>query len=164
MSENKKKCVFAGTFDPPTLGHEALIDDCLKLFDEVVVAVLVNPAKAPYFTVEERKEMLALVFGKESRVRVVAFEGTVAELMERENTDVYVRGLRNGTDLDFENANFYASCKLNENITAVYLPCRQHLLHVSSSMVRNSLHFGTPIDEYLSPAVKEYVMKKTKKS
>ena len=163
MNETKKKCVFAGTFDPPTLGHEALINDCLKLFDEVVVAILVNPAKTPCFTVEERKEMLALAFGKEGRVRVVAFEGTVAELMERENTNVYVRGIRNGTDLDFENANFYASCKLNKDITAVYLPCRQHLLHVSSSMVRNSLHFGTPIDEYLSPAVKEYVRKITKK-
>jgi pantetheine-phosphate adenylyltransferase len=160
MSENKKKCVFAGTFDPPTIGHETLISDCLKIFDEVVVAVMVNPAKAPYFTVEERKEMLALVFGKESRVRVVAFSGTVAELMAEENCSVYVRGIRNGTDLDFENANFYASCKLDPNITAVYLPCRQNLLHVSSSMVRNSLRFSTSIDEYVSPVVKAYIMEK----
>ena len=54
----KKKYVFAGTFDPPTLGHETLIRDSLKIFDEVVVAILINPAKAPYFTVAERKEML----------------------------------------------------------------------------------------------------------
>ena len=156
----KKKCVFAGTFDPPTLGHEALINDCLKLFDEVVVAIMVNPAKEPAFTVAERKEMLSLVFGKESRVRVVEFSGTVAELLAQENTKVYVRGIRNGTDLDFENANFYASCKLDSEITAVYLPCRQNLLHVSSSMVRNSLRFGTPIDEYVSPTVKDYIINK----
>ncbi|MBQ7769763.1 MAG: pantetheine-phosphate adenylyltransferase [Clostridia bacterium] len=159
----KKKCVFAGTFDPPTLGHEALISDCLKIFDEVVVAILINPAKAPYFTVAERKEMLSLVFGKDTRVRVVEFDGTVAELMAQEKTSVYVRGIRNGTDLDFENANFYASCKLDENITAVYLPCRQNLLHVSSSMVRNSLKFGTTIDEYVSPAVKDYIINKVEK-
>ena len=50
---NKKKCVFAGTFDPPTLGHKAIIEDCLKIFDEVVVAIMVNPTKSPYFTVDE---------------------------------------------------------------------------------------------------------------
>ena len=160
MKETIKKCVFAGTFDPPTLGHKAVIEDCLKIFDEVVVAILVNPAKKPYFTVQERKEMLSLVFGNDSRVRVVEFDGTVAELMAKEGTSVYVRGIRNGTDLDFENANFYASCKLDDKITAVYLPCRQNLLHVSSSMVRNSLQFGTPIGEYVSPAIKAYIESK----
>ncbi len=158
--KNERKCIFAGTFDPPTLGHKNVVESCLKLFDEVVVAIMVNPTKAPCFTVEERKEMLALEFGKEPRVRVVEFSGTVAELLKRENTTVYVRGIRNGVDLDYENANFYASKKLDEEITAVYLPCPQHLLHVSSSMVRSSLRFGTPISEYVSPAVEEYIRKK----
>ena len=156
----KKKCVFAGTFDPPTLGHEALIKDCLKMFDEVVVAIMVNPAKKPCFTVEERKEMLSLTFGDDSRVRMVEFSGTVAELLKQENTDIYVRGIRNGTDLDFENANFYASKKLDSQLIAVYLPCRQELLHVSSSMVRNSLKFGTPYHEYVSEKVEQYIKEK----
>lgn len=155
--EMNKKCVFAGTFDPPTLGHNHIIEECLKLFDEVVVAILINPAKKPYFSVEERKEMLALDFGGERRVRVVTFDGTVAELLNKENTSVYVRGIRNSIDLDYENANFYASKKLDKNLTAVYLPCPQELLHVSSSIVRNSLQFGTAIDEYVSPKVKEYI-------
>ena len=155
-----KKCIFAGTFDPPTLGHKALIEECLTLFDEVVVAIMVNPAKQPYFSINERKEMLALDLGDESRVRVIDVEGTVAQLLEKENTKIYVRGIRNGVDLDFENANFYASRKLDPNFTAVYLPCPQELLHVSSSMVRNSLKFATPIDEYVSEAVEKYILKK----
>lgn len=154
---NKKKCVFSGTFDPPTLGHKAIIEDCLHIFDEVVVAIMVNPAKKPCFTVEERKQMLALDFGREERVRVVEFSGTVAELLKKENTKVYVRGIRNGVDLDFENANFYASQKLDPDLIAVYLPCRQNLLHVSSTMVRNSLKFQTPIDEYVSEKVKKFI-------
>ena len=154
---NKKKCVFAGTFDPPTLGHKAIIEDCLKIFDEVVVAIMVNPIKTPYFTVDERKEMFALDFGNEARVRVVAFEGTVAQLLEKEDTKIYVRGIRNGVDLDFENANYYASQKLDPALTAVYLPCRQDLLHISSTMVKNSLKFGTPIDEYVSKNVKKFI-------
>ena len=157
---NKKKCVFAGTFDPPTLGHKAIIQDCLKIFDEVVVAIMVNPTKKPCFTVEERKQMLALDFGEDERVRVVEFTGTVAELLQKENTKVYVRGIRNGVDLDFENADFYASQKLDPDLTAVYLPCRQSLLHVSSTMVRNSLKFGTPIDEYVSEKVKDFILER----
>ena len=157
-----KKCVFAGTFDPPTLGHESVIKECLKIFDEVVVAIMVNPVKTPCFSVEERKEMLALDFGEEARVRVVDFSGTVAELLAKEETKIYVRGIRNGVDLDFENANFYASQKLDPDLTAIYLPCKQALLHVSSSMVRNSLQFGTPIDEYVSAKVKKYIEEKRK--
>ena len=158
-----KKCVFAGTFDPPTLGHKALIEECLALFDDVVVAIMVNPAKQPCFTLKERKEMLELDFGQEPRVRVIDFEGTVAELLEKENTKIYVRGIRNGVDLDFENANFYASKKLDPDFKAVYLPCPQELLHVSSTMVRNSLKFGTPIDEYVSEDVKDYILRKGEK-
>ena len=152
-----RKCVFAGTFDPPTLGHKSIIEECLKLFDEVVVALLINPNKQPYFTAEQRLEMLALDFEGESRLRILAFEGTVAELLEKEGTKIYVRGIRNGIDLDYENANFYASKKLDKDITAVYLPCPQELLHVSSTMVRNSLQFGTPIEEYVSEKVKTYI-------
>ncbi|MBQ8291642.1 MAG: pantetheine-phosphate adenylyltransferase [Clostridia bacterium] len=156
----KRKCVFAGSFDPPTLGHKAVVEACLKMFDEVVVGVLVNPQKKPFFTVEEKLEMLALDYGNEPRVRIITFTGTVAKLLEQEGTSVYVRGLRNATDFDFENANFYASKKLNPALTAVYIPCPQELLHVSSSMVRNSLQFSTPINEYVSKEVEEYIRKR----
>lgn len=157
-----RKCVFAGTFDPLTLGHETLIKECLKIFDEVVVAILVNPAKQPYFTLSQRQEMIALAFGNDPRVRVIVSESTVAEILKQENTPFYVRGIRNSIDLDYENANFYASKKLDPNLTAIYLPCPQHLLHVSSSMVRNSLKFSTPIDEYVSKSVKSFIEKITK--
>ena len=152
----KRKCVFAGTFDPPTLGHEAIIRDCLQAFDEVVIAVMVNPQKQPAFSVEERMQMLALITDS-PRVRIISFSGTVAQLLKAENTKFYVRGIRNGTDLDFENANFYATKKLDKDIIAIYMPCPQELLHVSSSMVRNSLKFQTPIDEYVSKEVREYI-------
>ncbi len=158
--ENKKKCVFAGTFDPPTLGHKNVIEQSLRLFDEVVVAIMVNPVKAPCFTLAERKEMLRLEYGEESRVRVVEFSGTVAELLEKENTKIYVRGVRGYVDLDYENANFYASRKLDKDLIAVYLPCPQELMHISSSMVRSSLRFGTSITEYVSPAVEKYIREK----
>jgi pantetheine-phosphate adenylyltransferase len=156
MKETIKKCVFAGTFDPPTLGHKAVIEDCLKIFDEVVVAVLTNPQKQPKFTLEQRQEMLRLTVDNK-RMRIRAFAGTATSLLEEEQTPFYVRGIRNGVDLDYENANFYASKKLDKNFTAIYIPCPQELLHVSSSMVKNSLQFQTPIDEYVTKEVKTYI-------
>ena len=69
----ERKCVFAGSFDPPTLGHKALIEDCLRLFDEVAVAVMVNPEKRPYFSEKEREDMLRLMFPKEKRLKIVFF-------------------------------------------------------------------------------------------
>jgi pantetheine-phosphate adenylyltransferase len=158
---DKKKCVFAGTFDPPTLGHKSMIESCLQLFDEVVIGVLVNRAKTPCFSVEERLNMLSLCFDEEQkkRIKMVVFEGTVVELLQKENTKIYVRGIRDSVDLAYENANFYASKKLDQNLLTVYLPCPQEYLHISSSMVRNSLAFGTPIDEYVTEEVKNYILK-----
>ncbi len=158
----KRKCVFAGTFDPLTKGHETLIGQCLQLFDEVVVAILCNPAKAPFFTVEQRKKMLQLAFENEPRIRVVEFSGTVAELLEKENTPFYVRGIRNTVDFEYENANYFASKRLNEEMIPIYLPCPQEFLHVSSSMVRSSLQFKTPISDYVSEKVEEYIRLLTK--
>lgn len=157
-----KKCVFAGTFDPVTKGHEALIGQCLQIFDEVIVAVLKNPAKQPFFSMEERKEMLGIALKSDPRVRVVEFEGTIAELLKMENTPFYVRGIRNTVDFEYENANYFASKRLNPDMVPIYLPCPQELLHVSSSMVRNSLQFETPVSDYLSKDVEAYVLSKTK--
>ncbi len=161
MSE-KRKCVFSGTFDPPTLGHKAVIDGALQIFDEVVVAVMINPAKKPYFTQKEREEMLKLCCPSD-RVRILFFQGTVAELLEKENTNFYVRGIRNTVDFEYENANYFATKKLNRNVTPVYLPCPQELLHVSSSMVKNSLRFSTPITEYVTKEVEEYILQRSVK-
>ena len=153
-----KKCIFAGSFDPVTLGHEYLISQCLRMFDEVVVAILVNPVKTPAFTTEERREMLALAFGGDERIRIVEWSGTIAELLQKEQTPFYVRGIRNTVDFEYENANYFASKRLNADMVPIYLPCPQELLHVSSSMVRSSLHFKTPISDYVSKEVENYIV------
>ena len=152
-----RKCVFAGTFDPVTKGHENLIEQCLRMFDEVVVAIMVNPNKQPYFTLEQRKEMLKIALGENDKIRVVEHAGTVAELLKKEGTPFYVRGIRNTVDFEYENANYFASKRLNADMLPIYLPCPQELLHVSSSMVRSSLQFETPISDYVSESVEAYI-------
>ena len=102
--------------------------------------------------------MLRLM-AKDERVKILSFSGTAAALMEQEQADVYVRGIRGGADVEYENYNFYATKKLAD-INVFYIPCPQELLHVSSSMVRTALQFHLPLDGYVTQEVKAYILQR----
>ena len=144
-----KKCVFAGSFDPPTCGHKKIIDDCLKIFDKVTVAVMVNPQKSCLLEEEERATLLKKLYADNSRVKVITFDGAAADLLERENTPFYVRGIRDGADLDYENRDRFASLKLKSDIVYVYLPADRENIEVSSSLVKNFVKFKKDFKEYI---------------
>ncbi len=137
-----KKCVFAGTFDPPTTGHKNIIEQCLKIFDGVVVAVMINSDKVPLLSEEQRQALLKKMYKDDSRVKVIVFGGAAVDLLEKENTPFYVRGVRNTLDFEYENINYFASKKLKKDMVTIYIPSEQENLHVSSKLVRNSLKFG----------------------
>lgn len=155
-----KKCVFAGTFDPFTSGHESTARKCLAAFDEVVIAVAENKNKAHMFSSDERAEMIRAVFAGEERVKVVIWEGAIVDLLKAENTRFYVRGIRNTVDLEYENADFYASRKLSGDMITLYIPAEQSLTHVSSSLVKNCIAFGKPFEDYVPKAVYERIKKR----
>lgn len=144
-----KKCVYAGTFDPPTSGHKSVIEKCLKIFDRVVVAVMVNPKKEPFLTAEERVELLKKLFIDNENVEVCAFSGAAVDILERENTPFYVRGVRDGIDLDYENRDRYANEKLKKDLITVYIPAERNEVHVSSSLVKNSVKFNKDFKIYI---------------
>ncbi|MDE6612942.1 MAG: pantetheine-phosphate adenylyltransferase [Clostridia bacterium] len=144
-----KKCVFAGSFDPPTTGHKKIIDDCLKLFDEVVVAIMINAQKACALSEERRKALIEKIYKDDGRVRVIIFGGAAVDLLEKENTPFYVRGVRNTVDFEYENQNFFANKKLKDDIVTIYIPAEQQSLHVSSTLVKNSIKFDKDFKEYV---------------
>lgn len=154
-----KKCVFAGTFDPFTVGHEDTVRKCLALFDEVVVAVAENKQKRCMFSAQARVEMIRAVFADEPRVRVMRWEGVIVDLLKREGTPFYVRGIRNTVDFEYENADFYASRDLDPLLITLYIPAEQKHLHVSSTLVKNCIAFEKPYREYVPAAVYEYIQK-----
>jgi pantetheine-phosphate adenylyltransferase len=154
-----KKCVFAGTFDPPTLGHADTVRQAAKIFDEVTVAILINPQKEPVFTLEERKEMLKLLCKDIPNTKIISWQGCAVDLLKAENTPFYVRGVRNTVDLEYENAAYYASRKLDESMVTIYLPAKQEHLHISSTLVKNSIRFQKPIEECVGKEVAEYIYK-----
>lgn len=150
-----KKCVFSGTFDPPTVGHKKIIDACLELFDEVVVAIMINSDKKPLLTKEERKRLIEKLYAGDSRVRAVIFDGAAVDILAAENTRFYVRGIRNTLDLEYENANYFANKKLDDKIITLYIPADQDSLQVSSTLVKNSVKFGKDFAEYVPESIME---------
>ena len=144
-----KKCVFAGTFDPPTSGHRAVVDTCLKIFDEVVVAVMVNTKKSPLLSEEQRKILLEKLFCGNPAVKVVIFEGAAVVLLKQENTVFYVRGVRSGIDFEYETADYYASKKLMPGLVELYIPAEQDKIQVSSTLVKNSIKFKKQLFDYV---------------
>lgn len=150
-----KKCVFSGTFDPPTVGHKKIIDACLELFDEVVVAIMINSDKKPLLTKEERKRLIEKLYAGDSRVRAVIFDGAAVDILATENTRFYVRGIRNTLDLEYENANYFANKKLDDKIITLYIPADQDSLQVSSTLVKNSVKFGKDFAEYVPESIME---------
>lgn len=149
MSANKKTCVFAGSFDPPTKGHLAVVEKALKIFDGVTVAVMINTAKKYLFSVEERLQLLTELFADNPSVKVISFDGAAVDLLEQENTPFYVRGVRDAIDFEYENRDAFASKKLKQDLIPIYFPAEQEELHVSSSLVRNSIRFEKSFDDYV---------------
>lgn len=144
-----KKCVFAGTFDPPTSGHKSVVETCLKIFDEVVVAVMVNTSKRPLLTENQRAQLLKKLFKDNPAVKVTIFEGAAVDLLKRENTVFYVRGVRGATDFEYETTDYYASKKLMPELVEIYLPAEQDKVQVSSTLVKNSVRFKKQLFDYV---------------
>ena len=149
-----RRCVFAGTFDPPTLGHKDIVLKCLELFDEVIVAILINTNKKPLFGEEERLAMLRKVFAGYKNVRVLYYDGLTVDLLRRENAKFYVRGIRNGTDYDYEAQLNYINMDMYKEMITVFLPTRQEFLHISSSLVKDALRFNKNVDKYVPEEIR----------
>lgn len=155
-----RRCVFAGTFDPFTVGHADTVKKCLALFDEVLVCIAENKRKQCMFTLEERLQMVKETYKDEPRVRVLSWDGVIVDLLKKENTPFYVRGLRNTVDFEYENADFYASRDLDKDMVTLYLPSEKEHLHVSSTLVKNCIAFGKPFKQYVPAAVYTYITKR----
>ncbi len=154
-----KTCVFAGTFDPPTVGHKDVVEAALKIFDKVTVAVMINPEKSCLFSKEERLSLLNKLYENEPRIKVRSFDGAAVDLLKEENTSFYVRGVRDCIDFEYENRNHFASKKLMDGMVTIYIPAEQGDIHVSSSLIRNSVKFNKEFMQYIPTEIQGEVKK-----
>lgn len=138
----KKVAVFPGTFDPFTIGHEAIVIRALSLFDEIIIALGANALKKSYFSLETRMEMISLIFAKEPRIKVSHYEGLTVDYCKRHGIGYLVRGLRTAADFEFERAIAQTNKVLAPDIESVFLLTVPEHSHINSTIVRDIIRSG----------------------
>lgn len=154
--------VYAGSFDPPTYGHLDLVERASKLFPKVIVALGLHPTRQPLFTFEERLFLLSDMCKPYANVEVQAFEGLLVEYCKRVSARVIVRGLRAGTDFEYELQIAHANADLRPEIDTVFLPTRTNYGFISASLVREIASHGGDVTRYAPPAVRDALRTKFK--
>lgn len=149
--------VFPGSYDPVTNGHLDIIERGLGLFSTLVVAVAINPAKTPLFSVRERVEMMSHAcaqFG-EGRIIVTHFEGLLAQFMIAHGYKIIVRGLRAVQDFEHEFQMALMNRSLEPSIDTVFLPAGARASFVSSSLIKDVARLGGDVSAYCPKQVVE---------
>jgi pantetheine-phosphate adenylyltransferase len=117
----KKVAVFPGSFDPFTIGHEAIARRALSLFDEIIIALGANALKRNFYSLATRKEMISKIFGDEPRIRVDHYEGLTVDFCIKSNAGYLLRGLRTSADFEFERAIAQVNRVLAPSVESVFL-------------------------------------------
>lgn len=159
MIEEKKMstAVFPGSFDPVTKGHMDLICRASKMFDTLILGVLINSSKQPFLTLEERVKLLGEVTDKMPNVRVEAFEGLLVDFVDKCDADAIVRGLRNAGDFEYELPLAQANYKLNGRADTIFLATSPQYSYVSSSAVKELMRYNADISDFVPMEALKYL-------
>lgn len=134
--------IYPGSFDPVTNGHLDIVERGVKLFDKVIVAILLNPGKDPLFTVEERISMLDASMKKFSNVEIDTFDGLLVDYAEQRGAQGILRGLRALSDFEYEFQLALMNRKLNREVQTVFLMTGMRWIYTSSSIIKEAAQFG----------------------
>jgi pantetheine-phosphate adenylyltransferase len=148
----KKIAVFPGSFDPFTIGHEAIVRRALRLFDEIIIAVGVNALKNNYYSLATRELMITTVFKNEPRVRVDNYEGLTVDYCRQKGAGYLIRGLRTSADFEFERAIAQVNKVMAPEVESVFLLTVPEHSHINSSIVRDIIKNGGDASMFV-PAV-----------
>ncbi len=138
----KKIAVFPGSFDPFTIGHEAIVLRALSLFDEIIIAVGANALKKSYFSLQTRKEMISRVFKNEPRIKVDHYEGLTVDYCRINGAKYILRGLRTSADFEFERAIAQVNRAMAPEIESVFLLTVPEHTPINSTIVRDIIRSG----------------------
>ncbi|MBW7862793.1 MAG: pantetheine-phosphate adenylyltransferase [Candidatus Hydrogenedentes bacterium] len=145
--------VYAGSFDPPTLGHLDLVARAAKIFDKVIVAVAQNEAKQALFSVPERLEMLHEMTASMKNIQIAQFRGLTVDFARKHGAVALIRGLRVVSDFEFELSMAINNQKLNPDVDTVCLMPSEPYLFLSSRQVKEIASFGGKVCHYVTPEV-----------
>jgi len=159
-----RRAIYPGSFDPVTNGHLDIIERGCKLFDEIIVSILVNPDKQPFFTLDERRQMLDEVLPSISQgrctVRVDSFQGLLVNYAVAQQADVIVRGIRAISDYEYEFQMALMNRRLEPGIETVFMMPAETYSYVSSRLVKEVFQLGGAVEGLVPPVVEKRMKEK----
>jgi len=154
--------VYPGTFDPITNGHADILRRSLKIFDRVVVALAENVRKAPLFSIDERRKMIADALGGDARLEIDAFQGLLADYCRRRGANVVIRGLRALADFEYEFQTAHMNRRLAPEVETMFLMTGEESFYVSSSLVKEVALMGGDVSGLVPAGVVAALAEKRK--
>ena len=155
-----KRAVYPGMFDPVHNGHVDVIERSLRMFDELIVAVVANPSKQPLFSVKERLEMIDEALPTSTNtLRIMAFDGLLIDLVARERADCIVRGIRAVSDFEYEFQMALMNRKLS-SVETVFLMPHEKYTYISSRLIKEVASFGTSVAGMVPPGVEKRLVER----
>lgn len=155
-----KVAICPGSFDPVTLGHLDIIRRGANIFDEVIVAVLINGSKKPLFTVEERLELLKVSTKDIPNVSIDCFGGLLIDYVKQKNVNVVLRGLRAVSDFEYEMQITSINKKLDEDIETFFMMTNNQYSFLSSSIVKEVAQYKASVADLVPEPVEKALIQK----
>ena len=149
----KKIAVFPGSFDPFTIGHEAIVRRALSLFDEIIIAVGANALKKSYYSLDTRKEMIAKIFRNEPNVKIDHYEGLTVDYCKKNEAKYLLRGLRTAADFEFERAIAQVNRAMASDIESVFLLTIPEHTPINSTIVRDIIRSGGDASRFVPSSI-----------
>ena len=158
------RCVYPGTFDPMTKGHEDLVRRASRLFGEVVVGIADSKRKGPWFTADERVEMAREVTKELPNVRVERFSSLLLDFVRSQNASIILRGLRAVSDFEYEFQMAGMNRQLMPDVETLFLTPSDQYQFISSTFVREIALLGGEVSKFVSPSVNQRLRERTREA
>ena len=159
-----KRAIYPGSFDPLTFGHIDIIERSVRLFDEVIVALLTNPQKTPLFSVEERVEILREILKPRfPNVQIDVFHGLLVDYATHKNAQVIVRGIRAVTDYEYEFQMALMNRRLAPGIETMFMMPAENYSYLSSKLVKEIAELGGNVSGLVPEIVEKRLKQRFKK-
>ena len=155
-----KVAVFPGSFDPITTGHVDLIERSRVLFDEVIIAIGINEVKKYLFTLEQRTSWLEEIANNYDNVTVDSYTGLTVNYVLEKKAKFLIRGLRNGSDFDYEKSISQVNNIVGEGLETIFLIAQPGLSHISSSLVRELIKGKGDVSQFVPEHINKELIEK----
>ena len=154
------RAIYPGSFDPVTYGHLDIIKRSIRVFDKLVIGILLNSEKNPLFSMEERVEFLTEATKDMENVEVKSFSGLLVDFARENNADITVRGLRAVTDFEYELQIAQINNKLDSNLDTMFFTTSTEYAYLSSTIVREIASYHGDVSELVPPYVEQKLKQK----